>query len=426
MDKQKTIVCFGPGPQFKGGIANYNTSLAKALDKFENVQVHIVSWTQQYPAIIPRDFIDRKSRKDQLENTNIKVEYLTNYNNPASWNKTYRYILSLKPDMVIFQWAIAVQGLPMGYLARKLKKHKEIEVIFDVHLVIQKEASSIDRIFTNYGLKETDTYIVHALKTADELKETFPTKNFVLTETGKRTNDKSAHTAIKLYHPIYDMFQPNPDLAIEAQKQQLNLKKHVFLFFGFIRKYKGLHNVIKAYAKVAQRRDDVSLLIVGESFWQTLDSSKLSTRIKKALFGFAKSLFLKKSNDEQDYRPLELIDQLGIKDRVTVINEFVPNEDVHKYFQVADCIVNYYEYATPSGVESIAYNFKLPVLATKVGHFPETIQPGFNGYLAEPDNIDSMAEQMLKFIQQPIPRENVAKTSEKLSWENYAGAILEQ
>jgi len=31
---KKTIVCFGPGPQFKGGISNYNTSLAKALDKF--------------------------------------------------------------------------------------------------------------------------------------------------------------------------------------------------------------------------------------------------------------------------------------------------------------------------------------------------------------------------------------------------------
>ena len=55
------IVLFGPGPQFKGGIANYNTSLAKALDALGH-DVHIVSWTQQYPAIIPRDFIDRNSK----------------------------------------------------------------------------------------------------------------------------------------------------------------------------------------------------------------------------------------------------------------------------------------------------------------------------------------------------------------------------
>ncbi|MEX2588917.1 MAG: hypothetical protein WD334_01855, partial [Chitinophagales bacterium] len=81
----KTIVCFGPGPQFKGGISNYNTSLAKSLAKQPNTKVHIVSWTQQYPAIIPRDFIDKASKKDLLEGTGITVDYLTNYNNPLSW-----------------------------------------------------------------------------------------------------------------------------------------------------------------------------------------------------------------------------------------------------------------------------------------------------------------------------------------------------
>jgi hypothetical protein len=66
------IVCFGAGPVFKGGLANYNTSLAKALDEKKDVEVHIVSWTQQYPSIIPRDFIDRKSKTDLLQGTNIK------------------------------------------------------------------------------------------------------------------------------------------------------------------------------------------------------------------------------------------------------------------------------------------------------------------------------------------------------------------
>ena len=55
------IVCFGPGPKFKGGISNYNTSLAKTLDKDPENEVHIVSWTNQYPSIIPREFIDKSS-----------------------------------------------------------------------------------------------------------------------------------------------------------------------------------------------------------------------------------------------------------------------------------------------------------------------------------------------------------------------------
>lgn len=417
------IVLFGPGPQFKGGIANYNTSLAKALDKLGH-EVHIVSWTQQYPAIIPRDFIDRKSKADQLEGTNIKVTYITNYNNPATWNETVSFIKDLGADKVIFQWAIAVQGLPIGYICRKLKKKTNAEVIIDLHLVVQKEASSIDKYFSNYGLKVADTYIAHAYKTVDELKETFPELQYSVTEDGKRSTDKNDRNVIKLYHPIYDMFKPNPAFDVEAEKAALGLKKHVFLFFGFIRKYKGLHQTIEAFKLLADKRDDVSLLVVGESFWNTLDQGKFSTRVKNVLFKTAKSIFLKNSDNEQNYKPLELIDQLNLKDKVYVMNEFVPNEDVHRYFQLSDAILLYYLTATPSGVESISYNFKLPVLATKVGHFPETIIHGYNGYLAEDRDVPSMAEEMNRMIEHPINRENVAETASKLSWENYAKAIL--
>ena len=125
-----------------------------------------------------------------------------------------------------------------------------------------------------------------------------------------------------------------------------------------------------------------------------------------------------------NYRPLELINELGIGDQVVVVNRYVPNEEVGKYFQVADCNVLFYLVATPSGVESIAYNFKLPSIATKVGHFPETIKHGYNGYLAEPDNTESMHEMMKEFLSNPIPRERVEEQAKHMSWENYAKAIL--
>jgi glycosyltransferase involved in cell wall biosynthesis len=416
------IVCFGPGPQFKGGISNYNTSLAKALDKL-GAEVHIVSWTQQYPAIIPRDFIDRSSKNNLLEGTNIKVTYITNYNNPLTWKATVDCIKSLQPDKVIFQWAIALQGLPLGWMARKLLRWGKTEVIFDCHLVVQKEASAIDKSFSRYGLKKANTYIAHAYKTVEELKALLPGASFTVNETGVRSGDTSA-TVIKLYHPIYDLFKPDANFNIEAVKKELHLKKHVFLFFGFIRKYKGLHNVIRAYKLVAEKRNDVSLLIAGESFWNTMDEKKFSTKIKKKLFGFFKSLLLPSSSNEQNYRPLELVDELNLHDSVSVVNRFIPNEEVNKYFQVSDCIVLFYETATPSGIESISYNFELPAVATRVGHFPETIKDGFNGYLAEPENIQSMADTMIKFLEHPLPRANVSASTKQMSWENYAKAIL--
>lgn len=421
--RNNRIVLFGPGPLFKGGISNYNTSLAKALDQFPDLEITIISWTQQYPAIIPRDFIDRSSRTSLLENTRIKVEYITNYNNPFSWQKTYQKIKEIDPSMVIFQWAIALQGLPMGWIARKIMKNTPIEVVFDLHLVVQKEASSLDKFCTKYGLKFAHTYLAHAYKTVDELKELFPDKKLTINESGERASDKTS-TVIKLYHPVYDLFQPKADFNIEQKKAEMGLQKHVFLFFGFIRKYKGLHHVIPAFAEVLKQRKDVSLIIAGESFWQTLDQNKFSTKLKNFLFGTAKKIFLKNSDNEQNYNPLSLVEELGIQEHVKVYNRFIPNEEVHQFFQVSDSILTFYLTATPSGVESLAYNFNMPVLATKVGHFPETIQDGFNGYLAEPENIKSMAEVMIKSIVNPIPRENVAKTSAHLSWKNYALAIL--
>ncbi len=420
----KKIVCFGAGPVFKGGLANYNTSLAKAIDARKDVEVHIVSWTQQYPSIIPRDFIDRKSKTNLLEGTNIKVHYITNYNNPFSWRETARLIRKINPEKVIFQWSIAIQGLPLGSIVRLLKRQTQIEVIFDLHFVIQKENSKTDRLFTRYALSAANSFIVHSLKTGRELESLFPGRQFYYTGKHQKSDGSDKIQIIKLYHPVYNMFKPDPTFDAEKQKLEWGIRKHAFLFFGFIRKYKGLHNAIEAFAKVAQKRDDVSLLIVGESFWQTLDDKKLSTRIKKLLFGIAKAVMLKKEDDEKDYRPLELIDKLNVRDKVFIMNDFVPNEDVSKYFQVSDAIVLYYLYATPSGVESIAYNFKLPILATRVGHFPETVKDGYNGYLAEPENIDSMAEAMEKIIEHPVKRENVEESSKEMSWNNYADAIL--
>lgn len=418
-----TIVCFGPGPKFKGGISNYNTSLAKTLDKNPDNEVHIVSWTNQYPSIIPREFVDKTSGSDFMEGTGIQVKYITNYNNPFSWKQTAKYIRSLEPDIVIFQWAISIQGIPMGSIAKWLKKHSSAEIIFDLHFVIQKEGSTIDGKLTKMGIRNADTYITHAYKTVDELKQLFPEASYSVNETGERADDEST-TVIKLFHPVYDLYQPDPGFDITSFKESLGLKENVFLYFGFIRKYKGLHNAIRAFKKVAEQRDDVSFLICGEEFWATLDTSKFTTKLKRGIFGIAQKLFLKNKESEQDYRPLSLVEDLDFNGAVVVKNEFIPNEDVHKYFQVSDCSILYYLTATPSGVESLTYNFELPILATRVGHFPETIKDGFNGYLAEPEDLDSMTEQMIKFLDNPLPKENVREAAADMSWDNYVSAIL--
>ncbi|HPJ51553.1 MAG TPA: glycosyltransferase [Flavobacteriales bacterium] len=439
------VVCFGPGPRFKGGIAQYNTALARAL-KDEGAEVTIVSWTQQYPAIIPREFVDKASRSDFLEGYDIPVHYLTNWNAPGTWKKTAKAIAALKPDKVIIQWYNPTQGIPLNTIAKYLRKHTKAEVLFDLHFVAAKEQSSLDTRLTRMALRHGHSFIVHAYKTADELKALMPDGSFEVTldghsearslvvgrrsmadhtsGQGPKTNDQGPKTILKLYHPIYSLFKPDPAFDKEAWKTRHGLKGHVFLFFGFIRKYKGLHHCLRAFAELAKQRDDVSLMVVGERFWQTVDQRKLSTKLKNAVFGTLKKLFLKKADDEQGYDPLALVDELGIRDRVLVVDRFVPNEEVPPYFQAADSIVLFYETATPSGVESLSYNFKLPAVATRVGHFPETITDGYNGYLAKPNDLADMARVMNKAVDQPIPQEHVVEATKTMSWANYAKAVL--
>jgi glycosyltransferase involved in cell wall biosynthesis len=439
------VVCFGPGPKFKGGIAQYNTALARAL-KDEGAEITIVSWTQQYPAIIPREFVDKASRSDFLEGYDIPVKYLTNWNDPRTWWSTAKAIAALKPDKVIIQWYNPTQGIPLNTIAKYLRKHTNAEILFDLHFVAAKEQSSLDARLTRMALQHGHSFIVHAYKTAEELKTLMPEKAFEVTLDGKRANGEWSmvngeerpghgerpihhspapiHTILKLYHPIYTLFKPDPAFDKEAWKAQHHLRKHVFLFFGFIRKYKGLHYCIEAFAQLAKQRNDVSLMIVGERFWQTVDQRKMSTKLKNALFGTLKKLFLKKGDDERDYDPLALVDTLGIRDRTLVVDRFIPNEAVPPYFQAADTIVLFYETATPSGVESLSYNFKLPAVATRVGHFPETITDGFNGYLANPKDIADMVRVMNASIDRPIPRENVVEATKAMSWSNYARTVL--
>jgi glycosyltransferase involved in cell wall biosynthesis len=420
------IICFGPGPRFKGGIAQYNTALARAL-KDEGAQVTIVSWTQQYPAIIPREFVDKASRTSFLEGYDIPVHYLTNWNDPRTWRKTAKAIAELKPDKVIIQWYNPTQGIPLNTIARYLRKHTKAEVLFDLHFVAAKEQSSLDARLTRMALRHGHSFIVHAYKTAEELKALFAGEEFHLTLDGARDvrpQGTGLRAILKLYHPIYTLFTPDPSFDKEAWKAQHGLRKHVFLFFGFIRKYKGLHYCIEAFAELAKQRDDVSLMIVGERFWQTVDQSKLSTKVKNAVFGTLKQLFLKKADDERNYDPLAMVDTLGIRDRTLVVDRFIPNEEVPPYFQAADTIVLFYETATPSGVESLSYNFRLPAVATRVGHFPETITDGFNGYLAQPKHIADMVRVMNASIERPIPRANVVEATKTMSWANYAKAVL--
>jgi glycosyltransferase involved in cell wall biosynthesis len=219
------------------------------------------------------------------------------------------------------------------------------------------------------------------------------------------------------------MFKPEKPVDTEALKKELHLSRYVFLFFGFISRYKGLHHVIDAFAELCKERDDVSLLIVGESSWQTAGARTKNKKVRSRLLSILKSMFLSEADDEGRYHPLDKIEALGLQDRVTVINRYVPDNEVAGYFAVSDYVMLYYEAANSAGIEAIADGFGVPVLCTRVGHFPETVEDGVNGYIAEVDNLTSMVETMRRALAHPIDRKNVLAAAQTLTWKRYAETV---
>ena len=141
----------------------------------------------------------------------------------------------------------------------------------------------------------------------------------------------------------------------------------MFLFFGYVRKYKGLDILIEAFPKILSDIPEARLLIVGE-FYDKPDSY------------------------------LDQIKKLGIEDKVKVVNEFVPNEDVAKYYEVSDVVILPYRSATQSGILNVAYGFNKPVIVTDVGGLAEFVDEGKSGFVVEPDSPDAIVEGVKNFL----------------------------
>jgi glycosyltransferase involved in cell wall biosynthesis len=168
-------------------------------------------------------------------------------------------------------------------------------------------------------------------------------------------------------HPPYNMFSHTPMPQAEARARLgLYASERVLLFFGFVRRYKGLRYLLDAMALVHQAIP-VRLLVVGE-FWE----------------------------DERPYR--EQVRQLGLQDAITFYNSYVPNDEVAVYFSAADAVVLPYLEATQSGIAQVALGFEKPMIATAVGGMGDVVQPEQMGLLVPPADSAALAAAIVRYF----------------------------
>ncbi len=367
------ICLIGPTYPFRGGISHYTTLLYRHL--CERHEVIFFSFKRQYPKwLFPGKTDIDLSEIHFKEDTQCILDSM----NPLSWLLVASEIIKSKSDLLLIPWWVSFWAPQFYIISLLVKLLAKTKILFLCHNVVEHESKWIDKVLTRVVLRNGDYYIVHSAEDQQNLLSIFP----------KAKVKKS-------FHPTYDVFNLG-DFDPNVVRRKYRIEGNIILFFGFIREYKGLKYLIKALPEVLSKTN-VTLLIVGE-FWK----------------------------NKNEY--LSLINNLGIEDKIIIIDEYVPNEEVGLYFSAADLIVQPYSSATGSGIIQIAYGFNKPVIATKVGCLPEVVEDGKTGYLVQHRSSHKIAEAIIKFFSEGNVeefRENVKKENYKFSWDRMVDVIEE-
>jgi glycosyltransferase involved in cell wall biosynthesis len=267
-------------------------------------------------------------------------------------------------------------GPCLGTILRRVKKNGHTKVVCIADNIIPHEKRPGDVPFTKYFVKPVDAFITMSEK--------------VLTDLPTFSGNKPAKF---VPHPLYDNF--GEKISKEAARRHLSIShdEKILLFFGFIRKYKGLDILFDAMKELKGK--PYKLLVAGE-FYED-----------------------RKQYDEQ-------IELLGIKDQLILKTDFIPDSEVKYYLCAADVVVQPYRNATQSGVTPLAYHFEVPMIVTNVGGLPSLVPDGKVGLIAEPDAA-SIAEKVIEYFNKGnesfLPY--LVEEKKKYSWRKMTEAIFE-
>ena len=342
------VIIIGPAHPLRGGLASYNERLAKQFID-EGNEVTIYTFSLQYPSFI---FPGTTQYSTESKPSNLTINVCINSINPFNWIKVGNNLKNEKPDLVIVRYWLPFMGPCLGFILRQIKKNKQTKIVCIADNIIPHEKRFGDKAFTKYFVQPVDAFITMSDKVMTDLKLFAPTKPTQL-----------------VAHPLYDNF--GEKVSKEEARLKLGIKNEelILLFFGFIRKYKGLDLLLNAMKIIKNSNFNIQnskLLIAGE-FYED-----------------------RKAYDEQ-------IEKLDLQENLILHTDFIPDSKVKYYLCAADVVVQPYKNATQSGVTPLAYHFEKPMIVTNVGGLPSLVPNNKVGLIAEP-NAESIAEKIIDYF----------------------------
>ena len=374
-----SVVIIGPGWPLRGGLATFDQRLAKEFIS-EGYDCTIYSFSLQYP-----DFLFPGTTQYSTEPAPEGLRILPRINsiNPFNWWNVGRELRKMRPDIIVVRFWLPLMGPALGTILRRVRKNRHTRIVAITDNVIPHEKRFGDRPFARYFLNSCDAFITMSQKVMLDLRKFQPSR-----------------PARQVVHPLYDNFGEsiprNEARAILREKGiAIGDQDKVLLFFGFIRRYKGLDIALEAMADQRVRDLGIKLLVAGEFY-----------------------------EDAAPYH--ELIDRLKIAPALLLRTDFIPDSEVRDYLCAADAVIQPYRNATQSGVTPLAYHFEKPMIVSDVGGLSALVPHEQVGLVAEPEP-DAMAEAILRYF---ILGESyfiaaLRKEKTKYSWSSLLANIIE-
>jgi glycosyltransferase involved in cell wall biosynthesis len=330
------IAVVGPTHPYTGGVSTHTTTLANRLIAAGH-RVDMVSWKSQYPKFL-RDGATHVP-DDQPEVAPVPgTSYRLTWYNPFTWFLAGRRLR--KHDVVIVSQITPFHAVPYAGIRMGFGRRPRAVVV--AHNVIPHEESRVDRLLVSLLYR----FYQHVLVHSEEQKQ--------IAESIRKRGVTVAATRM----PLPDLLYGDADAAKPAAAADGTIR---LLFFGMIRRYKGLDVLLAAMARVPG-----SHLTVAGEFWEPL--AEYTSQIEK----------------------------LGIRDRVTILNGYLATPEIGETFRSVDALALPYRTGSASVNVSLGFRFHLPVLASNAGTLALDVEDGVNGIVFERDNVDALVAALTK------------------------------
>lgn len=297
-----------------------------------------------------------------------------------SWDRVYKYCIDNKIDIVHVQWYIFS---PLDYHYHKKLRKKGIKVVTTIHDLLPFNKKFYDFHYHKKIYRSAQHVITQAEMNIETLVKEF-----------KVSKDKISY----IPHGHYMEYAEKATKEESREYLGIPMDKKVILFFGQIKKVKGVDVLIKALPEVIEKHKDVVCVIAGK-VWK---------------------------DDFQNYD--NMINELNISDYVLKHIRFIDDSEIKYFFNACDVVALPYRQIYQSGVVLLAYAYEKVVVATTEGEFVNVIKDGETGLLVESENVEEYSKALNWCIDnyemaQEYGRKGRLDLSHRLSWDVIAKDI---